>query len=358
MWSRRIGYILFLGLNLFGLCFYHHYAMMVWVVVLFVLPVVSYVLAKHAFRRFTFTIALNRSTVGKQVPVTLEILAKNRTVLPIENLHLFLKVQNGFYENLQDYELVLPVFSFSERKISMEVSGEYCGRVMVGVTNMILQDLLGLFTFSRELELMKEFFVMPESNLELPQINFSTSGVANDDEVQYVKGDDVSQISLIRDYIPGDRLQNIHWKLSSKKEELQVKEYSKPFSDEVMLLVELLKYSDMPEVTDLTIEAFYAAGSYLLKQGRRFRGAWYNCKTMELFETRIETEEELLNALQELYYMDLYEGNAMSYEYYQALHGERQLTTMYIAGPEASAIPGERMELHSDKVVMKCLSIN
>lgn len=358
MWSRRIGYVLFLGFNIFGLCFYHHYVMMIWVVALFVLPLISYILTKYTFRKLFFSISMNRISVGKKVPVTLKIVTKNPTILPIENLHLLLKVQNGFYENAEDYELIVPVFSFSKREVSMEVAGEYCGRVTAFIYKMQLQDLLGLFAFSKELELSKEFLVMPESNLELPQINLSTTGVANDDEVQYVKGDDVSQISLIRDYIPGDRLQNIHWKLSSKKEELQVKEYSKPFSDEILLLVELLKYSEKPEVTDMVIEAFFAAGSYLLKQGRRFRGAWYNSKTMELFETKIETGEELLNALHELYYMDLYEGNPMSYEFYQALHGERQLTTMYIAGPETTGISGEKIDLHNDKVVMLCLSVH
>ena len=88
---------------------------------------------------------------------------------------------------------------------------------------------------------------MPERNIELPQINLSDSGVANDDEVQYTKGDDVSQISQIRNYIPGDKLQNIHWKLSAKNEELQVKEFSKPYSDEVTLLVDLSQNGTIPK---------------------------------------------------------------------------------------------------------------
>ena len=41
------------------------------------------------------------------------------------------------------------------------------------------------------------------------------------------KGYDFSEVTGIREYIPGDKLQNIHWKLSAKKDILMVRTMQK-----------------------------------------------------------------------------------------------------------------------------------
>ncbi len=357
MWGKRFSYICFLALILFGLLFYHHYVMMIWVVILAVLPAVSFILTKLTVDKIRVSIMTDKSSVGKNVPVQVYFIIKNGYIAPIENLKLSVQIFNAFYKNNEEYELVIPSVPFSERKVDMKVSGKYCGRMIIRIEKVIMEDFLGLFRFERELNIANEVMIMPEKNIELPQINLSDSGVANDDEVQYVKGDDVSQISLIRDYIPGDRLQNIHWKLSAKNEELQVKEFSKPYSDEVTLLLEFSVQKDKPEITDSIIEAYYASGKYLLKHGRRFRTSWFNTKIGELFETKIETDEELDISLNELYYMIPYENPALTYSSYMAVHTEPTTTVLYISDAGVSGISGERLDISDDKVVITCLSV-
>ncbi len=357
MWGKRFSYFSFMALILFGLLFYHHYAMMIWVVILAILPVFSFLFTRLTFKRIRIGVSIQKKSVGKNVPVDVQFAVKNGFIAPIENLKLKVRIYHVFYKNIEEYEVVIPSVPFTERKVSMKISGKYCGRMIVRIEKVVMEDFLGLFRFEEELDLSDETAIMPESNIELPQINLSTSGVANDDEVQYVKGDDVSQISQIRNYIPGDKLQNIHWKLSAKNEELQVKEFSKPYSDEVTLLVELSIQEDKPEITDSIIEAYYASGRYLLKNGRRFRAAWFNTKTMELFETKIETGEELDISLYELYYMTPYENPELTYDSYMAIHSEPTTTVMYISDAHASGIQGERLDICDDKVVITCLSV-
>lgn len=356
MWGKRFSYFSFMALILFGLLFYHHYVMMIWIVILCILPVFSFVLTKMTMKKIQIGVSINKASVGKNVPVDVYFAVKNGFLAPVENMKLNVRIFNSFYDNVEDYELIIPLVPMSERKVNMKFSGKYCGRMVVRLEKIVIEDFLGLFRFEEELNLSDEVIIMPESNIELPQINLSTSGVANDDEVQYVKGDDVSQISQVRDYIPGDKLQNIHWKLSAKKEELQVKEFSKPYSDEVTLLTEFSIQKNQPEVTDSIIEAYYASGKYLLKNGRRFRASWFNTKTMELFETRIETSEELDISLNELYYMTPYENPILTYDNYMAIHSELVTTVMYISDAVVTNVPGEKLDISDDKVVITCLS--
>ena len=55
--------------------------------------------------------------------------------------------------------------------------------------------------------------------------NFSLEGERFSEEVS---GDDPSELFALRDYQPGDRMARIHWKLSARKGEWYVKEFSRP----------------------------------------------------------------------------------------------------------------------------------
>ena len=48
-------------------------------------------------------------------------------------------------------------------------------------------------------------------------------GMSESEESQ-AKGNDFAEITDVREYRPGDRIKDIHWKLSAKKETLMVKE--------------------------------------------------------------------------------------------------------------------------------------
>ena len=99
MWGQRFSYFCFLALILFGLLFYHHYVMMVWVVILAVLPAVSFILTKLTVNKIHIGIMTDKSSVGKYVPVDIYFNVKNGFVAPIENLKLNVKNYNAFYKN-------------------------------------------------------------------------------------------------------------------------------------------------------------------------------------------------------------------------------------------------------------------
>jgi hypothetical protein len=71
-------------------------------------------------------------------------------------------------------------------------------------------------------------------------------------------GDDSSEVFDIREYQEGDRLNRVHWKLSSKNEETYVKEYSLPISNSIVIIPEIvnherLKISTMDTITELLL---------------------------------------------------------------------------------------------------------
>lgn len=83
------------------------------------------------------------------------------------------------------------------------------------------------------------FFVLPKQE-ESPQFSLpeAYAGVAELTESTR-KGNDHSEVSEIRAYVPGDRPRDIHWKLSARQHELMVKERVSLSGSEHVLLLDL-----------------------------------------------------------------------------------------------------------------------
>jgi hypothetical protein len=115
-------------------------------------------------------------------------------------------------------------------------------------------------------------------------------------DIQHVlrlKGSDNTELSDIRTYISGDSLKSIHWKLSSKSEDLIVKDYSRNKGTSVCILCDLEPHfaklgetqpplSPRPEYaeiidmlsTDLVVETCIASALRELKAGNEVTLMW------------------------------------------------------------------------------------
>ena len=95
----------------------------------------------------------------------------------------------------------------------------------------------------------------------------------------------------IRPFRSGDRLRKIHWKLSSKLDELMVKEFSLPTDSSVLLLIELMA----PDVAalDAVVETLASFSQFLLENEINHHVEWYHAEHQLFQENTIETDEDL-----------------------------------------------------------------
>lgn len=355
MWAARFNYFTLILLIIFGMLFYNNYALFFLLIILIALPVISYVIMRFGRNRIEVDISTDKTSVGKNVPVDVCFDVKNKSILPIENLTLVVKIYNHFYGNEQVYEIIVPSTPFSRRKAFLDVDNIYCGRMIIEVTELKGYDLFGMFRFILPVNEMSEVMVMPYETISIEELPLATQGSSDDEELQYKKGDDVSQISQIRNYIPGDRLQNIHWKLSAKSDELQVKEFSLSYSDDVILLTELYINRDMPEIFDELIEKVFAISVFLIKQGRRFYLSWYDSANEEFINNEINNDDELMRAVIDLYFAKTLETNGKSYEIYRRINNDNKGTVIYLSDEEAKPGEGQNIDISSERVVLTCL---
>jgi hypothetical protein len=103
----------------------------------------------------------------------------------------------------------------------------------------------------------------------------------------------------LREFKAGDRLQNIHWKMSAKQDELMVKEQSMPESCPVVLFLNYLGDKKCAKNMTAFMQIAFSISFSLMDAGCSHYVAWYNKADGDVVRVRIDGEESLY------YYIEL-----------------------------------------------------
>lgn len=167
-------------------------------------------------------------------------------------------------------------------------------------------DYLHFFNYKKDLSLQQEIVIHPKVSVPA-QFDSASFGEGFDEfEETNAKGLVSSNVTDIREYIPGDRLQKIHWKLSAKIDKLMVKENEQTSSNQFTILVELY----LPEPASLLLEQSltdaYAMAWALLAAGEVFFFCYYSIHEEDFIKHLIHNKEDLETALLECFYQKPY----------------------------------------------------
>ena len=178
----------------------------------------------------------------------------------------------------------------SEKKISLDIVSEYCGKLRISAKNFCVFDLFGIFSWRNNFNAKKEILVMPETFEPRITLVDDVKAIVDSDEYSMTKsGSDPSETFAIREYIPGDPIKSIHWKLSEKSDRLMVREFGLPVIKRVLVLLEttiIPEYSELkPEIINAVTEIFTSVSLALTNMGIIHTVGWKNTES-GAFESR------------------------------------------------------------------------
>lgn len=131
---------------------------------------------------------------------------------------------------------------------------------------------------------------------------FDDMTIAIDDSESYSpnkKGNDYSETFQLREYVPGDGIKQIHWKLSEKLDKLIVREASLPVQKSTLVFWD--KYADdgfSSKEADAMAEVTASVCQALSKSGTPFSVGWNENKKCII--ENINSTEELITAIPQL----------------------------------------------------------
>ena len=198
---------------------------------------------------------------GEQIACTLTVSSSG---IPAQ-FELAVEAENGFTEELSTQ--VIPLFIKKEPvSLSWQLAETHSGIIRLSCSYVREFDSFGLFSRKRTCAAQAEITLRPQTFPVSVCLN-QAAEVLLDSEIYSTQkaGNDPGETFRIREYVPGDPIRQIHWKLSEKTGTLMVREFGLPAENQ-LLLVFLSDKSLSPEQLDAMLDTLVSVSSELLRQ--------------------------------------------------------------------------------------------
>ncbi len=206
-----------------------------------VVPAALIVMTAIAAKRIKITVATDYS-VRKNEPLNGTVTVTNSSFFPAYILSFNICCKN-FLNGEKDtvfFECSAP--SKGSCSLDFTFSTEYAGKIKVFTDNIRLMAPAGIFRFriKSNPENTTEHIIIPETapcTVFVADSNYSQAD--GDLYSMHKSGNDPSETFLIREYVPGDPIKNIHWKLTEKMDRVMVRELGLPIKNDILLLFDM-----------------------------------------------------------------------------------------------------------------------
>lgn len=184
------------------------------------------------------------SKTGKNESVGFFVSISNNSILPLP-----FTCADIVLPGTETVYMRVPLMSFGKNEYEKEISFPYKGEYFCGVEDVYVSGLFRIFQIKLQVNEKSSVTVLPSriSDNVLSGAGL-TGGQASDDNAR--RETDGAEITEIKEYAPGDPIRNIHWKLSTKVEELMTKHFGSEDGFSVCVI------SDSKEYYSRTDDAF------------------------------------------------------------------------------------------------------
>lgn len=218
-----------------------------------------------------------------------EILVQPGMLRPAGRLYCRLKIHNDLTGE-EFFKAVKLVSDPEGYKGLCYLNTAHCGRLSIQAKELMLCDLFGFLPVPRKADAVARMTVLP--HMYPARINADFRSAAPEDSDSYEeerRGNDFTETFQLREYVPGDNLHGIHWKLSSKIDKLIYRDPGEPTNRSLLLFWD--PEGGSPAVLDALAEVIFSVGQKLSEDGYSYN--------LGRFDSGFPTYEEV-NSQEEL----------------------------------------------------------
>lgn len=230
---------------------------------------------------------------GEEVPILLDV--ANRSSFPVSKILVELVVDSVYKKEPQVIERVGSLPSKEVSRFQFGEASRYAGWRSYSIRSITVFDLMHLFSFSIPCEDVISVTVLPDLIPTFVQIQDKTRYYTNEEDSSPDRtGDDISEISKIREFQNGDTLQRIHWKISAKEGVLMTREFGSSTGCAVLFLLNL--YGAPEKKTAKRMDAFWditwSLCAAMIAEQCPLNIVWYDEEEQILRNMKIEKEQD------------------------------------------------------------------
>lgn len=262
-------------------------------VVLYVVAFVSMLLGCIMVRA-SLQIPIEISEKDRENLLKIHITNKNRT--GISKAKVRIVVKDMLTGKKRRYWRKLPILAVGENEFVESLIFHEMGRYEVVLRKIRLYDITGFMYGDVWTHKKCRIQVMP-GMCEMPVLRTeSTRNFYGEAEIydEHLPGYDNSEIFQMREYQRGDRLQNVHWKLTAKHEELIIKEHSLPRACPVVIYMDFHpRMFPSKKALRPFMESVAAMSFSMMNAGCPHYITWFDGAEKDIVRVRVDNEESL-----------------------------------------------------------------
>ncbi len=318
---RTIGYVIILAINIVLYWFLHSQFHYIVITIMLSAPLVSILLGYILKRSVSVDVNCRSDGYGEQNGETyFAIKIKNPTWLVSLDAKVIINIQNSFFETTGRQIISVPIHARKGYVLELPVITTYPGIIKIEVDAVKIKDLMGFYYFNKKCEASAELTVMPEN---IGNISFDNSNLDRgmlESEESSKRGNDFSDVQEIREYIPGDKLMSIHWKLSAKRDILMVKDRVSMSDRQLVIVPEL--YGKDPAALNIILAATYTAILQLIENKTTVRLVYWSANRYEYEDVRIDYSQDAKDAFAKMFYERTYDCMDEAASHMSSVHPE------------------------------------
>lgn len=337
MLKNRVFYVLLLFAMAMIYIFTNTYYTLTLLGLCIFLPVLSLVLMLFSRRGLTMTLKVPATAEKKDASLTYTF--ENSSIFPVAQLVFLVQMENQLTGSINQRKINATVGGRKTVRAELSMQNSKVGTVLISTKKIRVYDAFGLFAFKKpdladEMTVvypdMKDIEVLMEKPVE-------TSG----DGSRYSPdrpGQDVSEIFALREYVPGDEIRKIHWKLSSKIDRTMLRDFSLPLNYSVFLLMELKQETET--LMDAVVELYLSLSRALLETGINHNLGWYDSGEGAFHVRELDDFEDLDMAAAQVLctYASVSSGTALEYYAASGYRNQKSILVYVTSDPDLDKI--------------------
>lgn len=210
-------------------------------------PLLSFLLLMIGRACVQVYVSSDTNRCEKMTPVEYEIRVINASPVPLPFVEAIINLPRPDGVRSLRQKLVLSLIPFGMHCIKNTVQFRYRGLYEIGVREIYLYDYLRLFRVRIDINNYSNVTVLPR-RLTLDASAETAMSDIPSPLARMQNTQEQSEQANIRDYRMGDTMKSIHWKLSSKAQELQVRDFTNNDDQHVYIFVDFAAPTPAPEV--------------------------------------------------------------------------------------------------------------
>ncbi|MDR0863087.1 MAG: DUF58 domain-containing protein [Oscillospiraceae bacterium] len=234
--------------------------------------------------------------IQKGIPVGCKLSIENRSVVPIARVEMTLTIRNTLTGCEEALLLEFPAEPRRKREVDFVFESAFCGQLVIQCEELRVFDFLGMRGIRRSAGIREKRVVPPETfparvtltGGENPRGNSEIFSVSR-------KGSNYSEPLQLRDYVEGDSLKQIHWKLTQKLDRYIVAEPSAELERALLILWDdgKLPKDAPPQVADALAESLVSVCISLAEDEIPFCAAWRHGETGDIVLKEVNAVEDI-----------------------------------------------------------------